>query len=68
MFGEIDYGGWDDAPPEDDYRQQFPEDHEDEMSAFLGQDDMSGEDGDVEVDDFESPDDFDDEYYDNLFA
>jgi hypothetical protein len=62
------FDDYDDFEPEDDYRQQFPEDYTDEMSAFLGQDDMSGEDGDVEVDSFESPDDFDDEYYDNLFA
>ncbi len=62
------FDDYDDFEPEDDYRQQFPEDYTDEMSAFLGQDDMSGEDGDFEVDSFESPDDFDDEYYDNLFA
>jgi len=37
------------------------------MSAFLGQDGMGGEDGDVEIDDFDDADDYDADYYDNLF-
>jgi|3_EtaG_2_1085321.scaffolds.fasta_scaffold175103_2 hypothetical protein len=65
MFDDRD--DYDYFVPEDDYRQQFPEDYTDEMSAFLGQDDMGGEDGDVEIDDFDDADDYDADYYDNLF-
>lgn len=51
-----------------DGRQEMADLYYDEIGAFLNEDDMTGEDGDPKVDDFESPDDFDDEYYDNLFA
>jgi len=61
MFGDQDDYGYD--VPEDEYRQAMDEER-DEMTEFLNADKVEEE---AEVDDFDDADDFDADYYNNLY-